>query len=50
MMAVLVAMAATAMGADPLPVPSHGRPYFMPEQRRQEILKLVKETAWARDA
>ncbi len=28
--------------------PAHGRPFFMPEWRRQEILVLIAEAEWAR--
>jgi hypothetical protein len=35
--------------AEPWPHPSHTRPYFLPESRRQEILKQVQEAFWAKE-
>ncbi|MBL7043058.1 MAG: hypothetical protein ISR77_30780 [Pirellulaceae bacterium] len=36
-------------GEDPAPVPAHGRPFFMPESRRIEILKTIAEEDWAKN-
>ena len=33
-------------GEDPAPVPAHGRPFFMPESRRLQILEKVIEDDW----
>ena len=30
--------------------PSHGRPYFMPENKRKEILELVRAQPWAKES
>ena len=30
--------------------PTHGRPFFMPEWRRQQILQLKQKEAWAQKA
>ncbi|MDP6631487.1 MAG: hypothetical protein QGH42_03930 [Kiritimatiellia bacterium] len=43
-------VSAAAYGASPRIKPSHGRPYFMPESKRQEILKLVRAEDWAKAA
>ena len=43
-------LTAASMVAGALPAPSHERPYFMPDQRRQEILKLVQDAPWAKEA
>jgi len=43
-------VAGAAYGASPRIEPSHGRPYFMPESRRQEILELVRTEDWAKAA
>ena len=34
----------------PEDAPAHGRPFFMPEWRRQEILELIRTEAWAQEA
>jgi len=37
-----------APGEAPSIEPSHDRPYFMPENRRKEILGLIRREAWAK--
>jgi hypothetical protein len=50
LLSVLVSgiVAATASGEVPSIKPSHERPYFMPESKRKEILKLIRTEPWAR--
>lgn len=49
-MLVMGFVAASSYGTGPRVEPSHGRPYFMPESKRQEILKLVRTEDWAKAA
>lgn len=41
---------AAAGQTEPWPRPSHDRPYFLPEARRQEIRQQIQEAAWAKEA
>ncbi len=34
---------------DPAPVPAHGRPFFMPESRRLQILEKITEEGWSKN-
>lgn len=43
------AIAASGLGAERIEPPSHQRPFFMPQQKRQEILALVAQAPWARE-
>ncbi|HUU98433.1 MAG TPA: hypothetical protein VM487_22085 [Phycisphaerae bacterium] len=44
-----VSMAVAALAGEQGQPPSHDRPYFMTDQRRQEILALIKQARWAQD-
>jgi hypothetical protein len=37
------------LNAERIEPPSHERPFFMPQQKRQEILALVAQAPWARE-
>ncbi len=43
-------VAASSYGGGPRVKPSHGRPYFMPESKRQEIRERVRTEDWAKAA
>ncbi|MEI6148519.1 MAG: hypothetical protein WCS01_05440 [bacterium] len=43
-------LASVAFGQWPAPGPSRGRPFFMPDEQRREILERVRTQPWARDA
>lgn len=43
-------LVAAAYGEWPSVRPSHGRPFFMTEDRREEIRELVRTHAWAQEA
>ena len=47
---LLAAFVPAVFGAVPSIKPSHGRPYFMPENKRKEILELVRAQPWARES
>jgi hypothetical protein len=46
----LLLVSVSRQSAAVAPEPSHGRPFFMPEWRRQEILELIRNEAWAKEA
>ena len=50
MVLVLGIVGAAAFGDVPPIKPSRGRPFFMPESKRKEILELIRTQAWAKDS
>ena len=47
---LLCLVAGTSFAQQAKIAPSHGRPFFMPEWRRQQILQLKQKEAWAQKA
>ena len=47
---LLCLVAGTSFAQQTKIAPAHGRPFFMPEWRRQQILQLKQKEAWAQQA
>jgi hypothetical protein len=46
---VSMSMVSAAFGGEQGNAPSHGRPFFMTEARRQEIVSRIKQAKWAQE-